>query len=72
MAYGQQIEFQGPLVQNVAYTTGSHTVNITYTAVSNIELRNPNGFEVWLYVCLTIKVTVLVFLGLLSRKSMLE
>ncbi|CAF5017302.1 unnamed protein product, partial [Rotaria magnacalcarata] len=22
------------------------TINITYTAVSNIELRNPNGFEV--------------------------
>ncbi len=40
------MEFQGPLVQNVAYFNGSSTVNITYTAVSSIELRNPNGFEV--------------------------
>ncbi|CAF4384016.1 unnamed protein product [Rotaria socialis] len=46
VAYGQQIEFQGPIVQNVAYSSGSQTINITYTAVSNIELRNPNGFEV--------------------------
>jgi hypothetical protein len=46
IAYGQQVEFQGPIVQNVAYRTGSSAVNITYTAVSNIELRNPNGFEV--------------------------
>jgi hypothetical protein len=40
------VEFQGPIVQNVAYSTGSQTVNFTYTAVSSIELRNPNGFEV--------------------------
>ena len=46
VAYGQQVEFQGPLVQNVAYSNGSSTVTITYTAVSSIELRNPNGFEV--------------------------
>jgi len=46
IAYGQQVEFQGPIVENVAYTAGSKEVNITYTAVSNIELRNPNGFEV--------------------------
>ncbi len=46
VAYGQQVEFQGPIVQNVAYSTGSNTVNITYTAVSNIDLRNSNGFEV--------------------------
>jgi hypothetical protein len=24
-------------------------VNITYTAVSNIELRNANGFDVWTF-----------------------
>ncbi len=41
------MEFQGPIVESVAYTSGSQTVNITYTAVSNIELRNPNGFEVY-------------------------
>jgi hypothetical protein len=46
VAYGQQVEFQGPIVQNVAYLNGGSTVNITYTAVSSIELRNPNGFEV--------------------------
>jgi hypothetical protein len=46
VAYDQKVEFQGPIVQNVAYASGSQTVNITYTAVSNIDLRNPNGFEV--------------------------
>ena len=46
VGYGQQVEFQGPIVQSVAYTTGGSTVEITYTAVSSIELRNPNGFEV--------------------------
>lgn len=46
IAYGQQVEFQGPIVQNVTYMTGSQNVNITYTAVSGIELRNPAGFEV--------------------------
>jgi sialate O-acetylesterase len=46
VAYDQQIEFQGPIVQNVAYSTGGQTIDITYTGVSNIELRNPNGFEV--------------------------
>ena len=40
------MEYQGPIVEHVAYSTGGKTVEITYTAVSNIELRNPNGFEV--------------------------
>ncbi len=47
VAYGQHVEFQGPIVQSVAYSTGSQTVNITYTAVSSIELRNPRGFDVY-------------------------
>jgi hypothetical protein len=47
VAYGQQVEFQGPIVQNVAYSNGSETVNITYTAVSDLELRNSNYFEVY-------------------------
>jgi hypothetical protein len=47
VAYGQEVEYQGPIVQSVAYSSGGQTVNITYTAVSNIELRNPNGFEVY-------------------------
>ncbi len=46
IAYGQQVEFQGPIVQNVTYSSISQTVNITYTAVSSIEPRNPNGFDV--------------------------
>ncbi|CAF1191158.1 unnamed protein product [Adineta ricciae] len=46
VAYGQSVEFQGPIVQSVAYTSGGQTVNIAYTAVSSIELRNPAGFEV--------------------------
>lgn len=46
VAYGQQVEYRGPIVQNVSYLNGSDTLNITYTAVSGIELRNPNGFEV--------------------------
>ncbi len=46
VAYGQQVEFQGPIVQTVDYSTGSETLNITYTAVSSIDLRNSSGFEV--------------------------
>ncbi len=49
IAYDQRVEHQGPIVQNVAYSTGSLTVNLTYTAVSSIELRNPIGFEVEIY-----------------------
>ena len=48
VAYGQQIEFQGPIVQSIIPSSDSKTVNITYTAVSSIELRNPNGFEVYI------------------------
>ena len=40
------MEFQGPIVDNVVYSTGSSTVNITYRAVKDIDLRNSNGFEV--------------------------
>ena len=47
VAYGQQVEFQGPIVQDVTHSTSSHTVNITYAAVSSIDLRTPNGFEVY-------------------------
>ncbi|CAF1060735.1 unnamed protein product [Rotaria sp. Silwood1] len=46
VAYNQQVEYQGPIVSSVSYSSGSKTVNITYTAVQNIDLRNPNGFEV--------------------------
>jgi hypothetical protein len=46
IAYNQSVEYQGPIVSNVAYTSGSKSVTITYTGVSGIDLRNPNGFEV--------------------------
>ena len=45
VAYGQKVEFQGPIVRSVAYSNNSETVNITYTAVSNIDLRNPTWFR---------------------------
>jgi hypothetical protein len=66
VAYGQQVEFQGPIVQNVAYTNGSQTVNITYTAVSNIELRNSSGFEVCILLFFpSIEVSLCFVSGLL-------
>lgn len=46
VGYEQKVEFQGPIVENVAYSSGGEKVEITYGAVSDIELRNPNGFEV--------------------------
>ena len=46
IAYGQQVEYQGPIVENVVYSMGSSTVDITYRAVTDIDLRNSNGFEV--------------------------
>ncbi len=46
IAYEQKVEFQGPIVQNVAYTSGDRTVSITYTAVSGLDQRNTAGFEV--------------------------
>ena len=46
IAYGQQVEFQGPIIQNVTYSSGAGNLSITYTAVSDIELRSSSGFEV--------------------------
>lgn len=70
IAYDHKIEFQGPIVQNVSYSTGSSTVNITYTAVSSIELRNPIGFEVGSSSILSSRFPSV--LGLLPRKSMFK
>ncbi len=47
IAYGQQVEFQGPIVQNVAYSTGGQTISINYTAVSGLDQRSTAGFEVY-------------------------
>ncbi len=49
IAYEQQVEFQDPLVQTIACSPLDQTVNITCRAVSSIELRNPNGFEVKIF-----------------------
>jgi hypothetical protein len=46
VAYGQSVEFQGPIVSNISYINGSNTVTFTYAAVTAIELRNSVGFEV--------------------------
>jgi sialate O-acetylesterase len=64
VAYGKQVEFQGPIVENVVYSNGTETVNISYTAVSNIELRNPNGFDVCNF-CFSIEIIWDFCLGLL-------
>ncbi len=72
IAYGKQIEFQGPIVKNVVYSNGSGTVNISYTAVSNIELRNPNGFEVEIFLFHYWNNFWDFNLGLLQRWSMFE
>jgi hypothetical protein len=69
IAYGQQVEFQGPLVESVAYSPGNPTINVTYRAVSSIELRDPTGFDVWSFLCLYLNnLMILFFSGLLSRK----
>lgn len=46
IAYGQPVEYQGPIVKDVHYSSGSDAVKIVYTSVSSIELRNTLGFEV--------------------------
>jgi len=58
VAYGQQVEFQGPIVQNVGYSSGGQTISITYGAVSGIELRNPAGFEVYTFPFQSIQIIV--------------
>jgi len=42
------ITYQGPIVANVAVSSDSTKINVTYSSLvsSSIELRNPAGFEV--------------------------
>jgi hypothetical protein len=54
IAYGQQIEFQGPIVENVTYSNDSQTIEINYTSVSSIELRNQNGLKVCRFYCFSL------------------
>jgi hypothetical protein len=51
VAYGQQVEYQGPIVSNVVVNSDSSAIDVTYTSVTGIEFRSPNGFEVYLYIC---------------------
>ena len=49
VAYGyQNITFLGPIIASISPAADSSTVNVTYSNVASpdIELRNPNGFEV--------------------------
>lgn len=61
VAYGQQVEFLGPIVENIAYSSGSPTINITYTAVSSMDLRSPHGFEVFVFLSLFFNHIMLAF-----------
>jgi hypothetical protein len=46
IAYNQTVEYLGPIVRAVYYSTGDPTINVTYGSVSSIERRNSNGFDV--------------------------
>ena len=46
VAYNMQVEYLGPIVRAVAYSTGATTFNVTYGSVSSIEQRTSDGFEV--------------------------
>ncbi len=49
VAYGyQNITYLGPIIADISVASDSSKVNVTYSNVAspNIELRNPNGFEV--------------------------
>jgi len=56
VAYGHNVEFLGPIVNNISYINGSATLNITYSNVSNFDLRSSNGFDVFTFHYLIIKL----------------
>ena len=62
VAYGQQVEFLGPIVQNVAYTSGAQTVDITYTSVTGLDQRSTAGFEVYRCCLLRCLINLLLYL----------
>jgi hypothetical protein len=72
VAYGQQVEFQGPIVQNVAYSSGGQTISITYGAVSGIELRNPAGFEVYAFLFHRIAIIVSCILRFVVKEVVVQ
>jgi hypothetical protein len=50
IAYGyNNITYLGPIIGDISIASDSSKVNVTYSNVASpsIELRNPNGFEVY-------------------------
>jgi hypothetical protein len=50
VAYGyNNITYLGPIIGDISIASDSSKVNVTYSNVASpsIELRNPNGFEVY-------------------------
>jgi hypothetical protein len=47
VAYGQNVEYLGPLVSNVVVASDSSTIDVIYSNVTAIEFRNSAGFEVY-------------------------
>ncbi len=53
VAYGyNNITYLGPIIGDISIASDSSKVNITYSNVASpsIELRNPNGFEVYFFL----------------------
>ena len=71
VAYGyNNITYQGPIIASISTASDSSKVNVTYSnSVShNIELRNPNGFEVWFVVFSVLLISHMYsFAGVLCR-----
>ena len=70
VAYGQQVEFRGPIVQTVAYTSGAQTVDITYTAVQDLDQRSSTGFEVCCQGASCLNDTVWVPVNITSKSGL--
>jgi len=47
VAYGQNVEYLGPIASSFVVASDSSTIDITYSNVSAIEFRNSRGFEVY-------------------------
>jgi hypothetical protein len=56
VAYKQPVEFQGPIVGKIGYSSGDRIINITYGGATSIELRNPVGFEVYAFSYRSIEI----------------
>jgi len=52
----KNVEFQGPIASNVTYLYGDQTINVSFTALTSMELRNPNGFQIYFLIYLINKI----------------